>query len=396
MNTAVNVDVVHESEIQRQHARVRLPTRIRFAGKHKQASEYTLQELSAGGFSYEAGKAPVSAGDYHQGKLLFAIDNLDLSMPVEFQVRSVNAANGRVGCQFHNLKPRDIVTLRHLITAHLSGELVSVGELLSTLQRDNFSRPRKEKAASLGFFGRLRAMLISLGVLAVGLAAFVFISKSLYDLYFVTHAQAALVSVPSVQVNMPREGTVQSLIGADGLVTKGAPIGTFSTSMLEMLKGHLNDSDLKPAKIEELFGKQMKGTLTSPCDCTLVRQLVADGQYASRGEVIFELAPRGSQASIQARFPYTKFNEVGPGTRVSFVVAGEHESHSGKIVSSNLDLDRNNDLAGEIHVQILPDEPLDNALAGRPVEVSAGSGPSFNWLIEKAKAMELFGGSPRG
>ncbi|AYC31876.1 alginate biosynthesis protein Alg44 [Pseudomonas cavernae] len=381
MNTAVNVNVVHESETQRQHARVRIPAKIRFAGKSHKVVEQQLQELSAGGFSYAAGKHPVQVGDYHQGELLFAIDHLGLTMPMEFQVRSVDFASGRVGCQFHNLKPRDIVTLRHLITAHLSGELVSVGELLSTLQRDNFSKPRKDKSqAGLGVFGRLRAMILSLAVLVIGVAAFVFIGKSLYELYFVTHAKAALVSVPGLQVTMPREGTVQSLIGADGLVDKGAPIGTFSASMLEMLKGHLNDSDLKPAKIEELFGKQMKGTLTSPCDCTLVRQLVADGQYASRGEVIFQLAPRGSQASIEASFPYTKLNAIGPGTRVSFVVAGEQEAHSGTIVSSNLPPSNNNDLSTDIRVQIQPDQPLDNALAGRPVEVSVNRGPSLAWL----------------
>ncbi|AYC31885.1 alginate biosynthesis protein Alg44 [Pseudomonas cavernae] len=388
MNTAVNVNIVHESETQRQHARVKIPAKLRFVGKNREVAEQTLLDISAGGFGYGASKIPVQVGDYHKGRLLFTIDNLSLSMDVEFQVRSVDFDSGRVGCQFHNLQKSDIATLRQLITAHLSGELVSVGELLSTLQRDNFTKPRKDKAAGgMGVIGRLRAVTVSFGVLLVGIGACAFIGKSLYSLYFVSHAQSALVSVPGQQVTMPREGTVQSLIGADGLVAKGAPIGTFSASMLEMLKGHLDDSDLKPAKIEELFGKQMKGTLTSPCDCTLVRQLVADGQYASKGEAIFQLAPRGSQASIEARFPYAKFNEIRPGTRVSFEVAGEDQVRSGKIVSSNLT--NSTDLSTDIRVQIQPDQPLDNALAGRPVEVSANRGPSFDWLLDKALAAGL-------
>jgi hypothetical protein len=36
--------------------------------------------------------------------------------------------------------------------------------------------------------------------------------------------------------------------------------------MLDVLKGHLDDAQLQPAKVEELFGKQMTGTLTSPCE----------------------------------------------------------------------------------------------------------------------------------
>ena len=40
---------------------------------------------------------------------------------------------------------RDIATLRHIITSHLSGELISIGDVLSTLQRDNFTKARKVK-----------------------------------------------------------------------------------------------------------------------------------------------------------------------------------------------------------------------------------------------------------
>ncbi|WP_187671808.1 PilZ domain-containing protein [Zestomonas carbonaria] len=386
MNTAVNVNVVHESETQRQHARIRIPAKVRFIGRNRELVEQQLLDISAGGFAYGAAKVPVQVGDYHRGKLMFVIDNISLGIEVEFQVRSVDADSGRVGCQFHNLKPREIATLRQLITSHLSGELISVGELLTTLQRDNFTKPRKDGAGGgMGALARLRAVTVSFGVLAVGVTAFGFICHSLYNLYFVSHAQSAMVSTAGMQVTMPREGTVQSLIGEDGVVAKGAPIATFSTSMLEMLKGHLQDSDLQPAKIEELFGKQMKGTLTSPCDCTLVRQLVADGQYASKGDAIFELAPRGGEASVEARFPYGKFAEVQPGTRVSFQVAGEAETRSGRIVASSL----SDELSSDIRVRIQPDVPLDNALSGRPAEVSANRGPSLDWLIDKAMAAGL-------
>ncbi|MGH8437017.1 MAG: PilZ domain-containing protein [Pseudomonas sp.] len=385
MNTAVNINVVHESEAQRQHARVKLPAKIRFSGKNREVVEQSLLDISAGGFGYSASKIPVQVGDFHKGKLLFVIDSLSLAIDVEFQVRSVDFDSGRIGCQFHNLRAREITTLRHLITAHLSGELVSVGELLTTLQRENFTKARKEKAGTgMSAVGRLRAVSLSLALFLVGLAAFGFIFKSIYGLYFVTHAQSGLVRVPGMQVTMPREGTVQSLIGADGQVAKGAPIATFSASMLEMLKGHLDEQQLNPANVATLFDKQMKGTLTSPCDCTVARQLVADGQYASKGEVIFQLVPQGSQASIEARFPYNKFNEIKPGARVSFLVAGEAEARRGKIVSSSLN-DSDN-LSADIRVQIQPDEPLDSALAGRPVEVSSDRGPSLDWLIDKALA----------
>ena len=164
-----------------------------------------------------------------------------LAMDVELQVRSFDARTGRAGCQFQNLEQQDIATLRHLITSHLSGDIVTMGEVLATLQRDNFTKARKVKDGGSGmtFFGRMRAVIFSLGIFIVGLVAFGFIFKSVYGLYFVSHATAGVVSVPSMDVTMPREGTVQSLAGTDGVVAKGAPLASFSTSMLEMLKDQI-------------------------------------------------------------------------------------------------------------------------------------------------------------
>lgn len=389
MNTAVNANVVHESEAQRQHARVKIPAKLRFFGPDRTPLEAKVLDLSAGGLAFNAGQLPLKVGDVHKARLQFVIDNLGLAMDVELQVRSIDRPTGRVGCQFQNLEPQDISTLRHLITSHLAGDVVSVGEVLATLQRDNFTKARKTKDGGHGMsaFGRLRAVTFSLAIFLVGLAAFGFIFKSVYGMYFVSHAQAGLVSVPGMNITMPRDGTVQSLVKTDGLAAKGAPLATFSTSMLDVLKGHLAEDQLQPAKVEELFGKQMTGTLTSPCDCIVAQQMVADGQYASKGDVIFQLVPRNSEANVEARFTYRQFADVRPGSPVTFQIAGEDTLRTGKIVSSTSL--KSADLSSDIRVLIQPDEPLDSKFAGRPVEVNSDRGPNLNWLIDKAMASGL-------
>ncbi|MHB9596284.1 PilZ domain-containing protein [Pseudomonas amygdali pv. morsprunorum] len=390
MNTAVNANVVHESEAQRQHARIKIPAKLRLLNDQPNAPLVRIEDLSAGGLSFVAPSGQkFSEGQIVKGRLQFIIDNLGLAMDVDLQVRSIDNASNRIGCQFQNLEPQDIATLRHLITSHLSGEVVTLGEVLATLQRDNFTKARKVKGKDSGMsaMGRLRAVTFSLGVFIVGLAAFGFIFKTIYGLYFVSHASAGLVTIPSMDVTMPREGTVQSLVAQNGETAKGAPLATFNTSMLEMLKGSLTGEDLQPAKIEELYGKQMSGTMTSPCDCVVARQLVADGQFASKGQVIFQLVPRNAPATVEARFTYRQFNDVKPGTRVSFQIAGEDKLRTGQIVSSTNLSDA--DLSTDIRVQIKPDESLSSSLAGRPVEVVSDRGPSVNWLIDKAMAAGL-------
>ncbi|MEW5665275.1 PilZ domain-containing protein [Pseudomonas putida] len=388
MNTAVNVNVVHESEAQRQHARVRIPAKLRFLDAQRQVHEVKVEDLSAGGLSFHT-KQPQSVGDVLRGRLQFVVDNLGLSIDIEFQVRSYNPDNGRIGAQFQNLEPRDIATLRHIITSHLSGELISIGDVLSTLQRDNFTKARKQKdgGSGLSAFGRFKAVTVTLGVFVVGVAAFGFVAKSLYGMYFVSHAEAGVVAVPTTNVTMPRDGTVSSLVESGGQIAKGAPLASFTTSMLDMLKGNLEDAQLEPAKIEELFGKQLSGTLTSPCDCVVARQLVDDGQYAAKGQPIFQLIPRTTNPMVEARFSYRQFDEVKPGTRVNFQVAGEDEVRTGQIVSSaSLNSE---DLSSDIRVQIKPDSGLPAELAGRPASVNSDRGPSLNWLIDKAVARGL-------
>lgn len=388
MNTAVNVNVVHESEAQRQHARVRIPAKLRFLDAQRQVHEVKVEDLSAGGLSFHA-KQPQSVGDVLRGRLQFVVDNLGLSIDIEFQVRSYNPDNGRIGAQFQNLEPRDIATLRHIITSHLSGELISIGDVLSTLQRDNFTKARKQKdgGSGLSAFGRLKAVTVTLGVFVVGVAAFGFVAKSLYGMYFVSHAEAGVVAVPTTNITMPRDGTVSSLVESGGPIAKGAPLASFTTSMLDMLKGNLEDAQLEPAKIEELFGKQLSGTLTSPCDCVVARQLVDDGQYAAKGQPIFQLIPRTTNPMVEARFSYRQFDEVKPGTRVNFQVAGEDEVRTGQIVSSTSL--NSEDLSSDIRVQIKPDSSLPAELAGRPASVNSDRGPSLNWLIDKAVARGL-------
>ncbi|MBD8492488.1 alginate biosynthesis protein Alg44 [Pseudomonas syringae] len=390
MNTAVNANVVHESEAQRQHARVKLPARLRLLNGAPNAPLVRVEDLSAGGLSYIAPACEkLKVGEVIKARLQFLIDNLGLAMDVELQIRSINPTTHRVGCQFQNLEPRDIATLRHLITSHLAGDIVSVGEVLATLQRDNFTQARKHKAgdSGMGVFGRLRAVTFSLGIFIVALGAAGFVLKTVYDLYFVSHATAGLVSVPGMEVTMPREGTLQSLVASEQAVQKGAPLASFNTNMLEMLKGGLTGEDLDPARIEQLYGRQMSGTLTSPCDCLVARQLVADGQYAAKGQVIFQLVPRDTQATVEARFTYRQFKDIKPGTPVSFQVAGEEQMRTGRVVSSsNL---TNAELSSDIRVQIKPDEALSSTLAGRPVDVISDRGPSMNWLIDKAMAAGL-------
>jgi len=368
MNAVIspNSNVVHEAEAQRQYARLKLPAKIRYRTPQGQELEAQLLDLSVGGFGFQPGNTLLSEGQRFHGKLMFEVEGIGFAMDVQFQVRSL-VDGKRAGCEFHELRPREIAALRYLISSFLSGELVNVGDLISTLQRENFTKPRKGKGDDkMSLAARVKALGLSLSIFLVGVAASSYVLYQLYDVYFITHADSAQVSVPGQQVSMPREGTVQSLVKVGDTVAKGAPVGTFSSSALDVLKNVLKPEDMAPDNLQRLFDKSFQGTLTSPCDCRVVAQLVGDGQVAAKGAAVFMMAPVDAVATVEARFPYRAFDELQPGSPVNFLVAGDSEPRSGRISTLAL---QDGGLASDIRVAIQPDQPLATELAKRPVDV---------------------------
>lgn len=368
MNAVIspNSNVVHEAEAQRQYARLKLPAKIRYRTPQGQELEAQLLDLSVGGFGFQPGNTLLSEGQRFHGKLMFEVEGIGFAMDVQFQVRSL-VDGKRAGCEFHELRPREIAALRYLISSFLSGELVNVGDLISTLQRENFTKPRKGKGDDkMSLAARVKALGLSLSIFLVGVAASSYVLYQLYDVYFITHADSAQVSVPGQQVSMPREGTVQSLVKVGDTVAKGAPVGTFSSSALDVLKNVLKPEEMAPDNLQRLFDKSFQGTLTSPCDCRVVAQLVGDGQVAAKGAAVFMMAPVDAVATVEARFPYRAFDELQPGSPVNFLVAGESEPRSGRISALAL---QDGGLASDIRVAIQPDQPLATELAKRPVDV---------------------------
>src|SRR3546814_21188968 len=79
------------------------------------------------------------------------------------------------------------------------------------------------------------------------------------------------------------------------------------------------------------MGDQLKGTLTSPCDCKVQQQFAADGQYANRGQALFELVPINAQPYVLARFRFDNIDDLPIGKTVAFAISGEDHERSGQV-----------------------------------------------------------------
>lgn len=366
---AIAPQFVHESEAQRQFARVRMPATL-FVKIDGTPVRFQLEDLSAGGFSIRLGNTGLRRGKVYNGRLVFKVDGMDMALEVEFVPRSVGADSDRCGCEFQNLGPREVSVLRYLITAFLSGELVSAGDVLNTLSRENFTKARKSKSSqALGLFASARAMIVSLVVMGVGLVAVTFIGYQLWQIYFVTTAETAMVASENIPVRVPKDAKVTTLVQAGEHVDPGQPIATFDAPMLSYVNDLVGNGNYTVDQIEELLGQSVRGTLTSPCDCKVLNLLPAKDQYMSKGEKLAVVVPTDASTHVIAKFNFSEGENLEEGQSVTLRLPGG-ETRPGRIESLYVDAEQPNQPGNAINALIQADDPLPMESVGRPIGVT--------------------------
>ncbi len=365
MGIAANTNLVHEAEAQRQHARIKLPAKLAIKLDSGKVIQLTVQDISAGGFSIETSEPSFSLGTLHKGSLNFNINAIEFQIKISFLVKASDE-QGRLGCEFQGMGQQEVSALRLMITSFLSGELVTAGDVINTLARQNFTKDRNKAALpAMSGFARAKALSMSLLVFLVGLGALGFIANKLYSNYFLTHAEAAVIQIESFDVEMPRDGKLHSLIPDDGQVKFGVPIASYETAMLDALKGHLNEDNLSAEKIGALLNQTLTGTISSPCDCVLQKQFIVDGQFLAKGKTAFQLVPVDAEPFVEARFNLKDSQYVIPGRTVDVEIPGSAGATKGTIQDVAM-----SDVGQSLIVTIKLEDNIPASLKGRPVAVT--------------------------
>jgi alginate biosynthesis protein Alg44 len=375
-------NVVHESETQRQHVRVRLPGFVEF-DQGGQRFRAKLFDVSAAGCAFELPRNGLRPGQTLAGTLLVSSEPIGFTLPIKMQVRTSDP-NGRVGCRFQDIGPRESGALKQLISSTLAGETVTVGDVMRSGGNGSYTRPRAAKPPAVeaqGFGSRLRALVVSLVALTLGVTAFGYALKQVHQILFVTSASAGKVAGPVYTVSMPREGMFYSLVPEDGIVKKGAAMASFEAPVLDLVRGQSLAANLSSEQLNKMMSQTVKGTITSPCDCRVQAQFVANNQYAGRGEPLFELVPRElKNPYVMARFRFDQMEKVAPGTVVHFRVTGDNQERSGKVAQLRVPNNAENTVGGDVIAMIEPTEPLPADLVNRPARVDVGGIARFNPL----------------
>lgn len=369
MNKRPNLNVVHEAEAQRQYARIKIPATLKVNFPDTEPKLYRLADISAGGFSVTATDSEFTQGRIYSGQIVFSVDGFKFLLDSKFQVRNINQVSRRVGCEFQELDPKQTAALRYLITSFIGGELVSTGDMLNTLARQNFTKSRQQlEAEKAAGGGRFKAVFLSGIVFLLGLWAAGYVGAQLYNIFFVTASQTASLTNLRHEIAMPRAGDFTSLVEVGAKVEKGQPIANFRAPVIEYMDRSLS-AVMSGQQIQALASQYTSGTLTSPCDCMVAELTVGDKQYVSRGTKVFELVEEGGEPFVLAYFEFSAAEHLKPGDPVDIEVLGEARTLPGTINTVRV---ADPEVMGteRLEVSVALQAPLGAEYVERPLRVS--------------------------
>lgn len=132
--------IVHESEITRQHARYKIPATMEIDGK-----EYKIDNWSLSGCAIINLPEEYLKKKFAIGKMLFKFDDFETAVDrlnIEFLRNDKYGDKTIMRCRFTDIKPHQTAILNQIITAFIEGDIITQDDILQVVKRQ-ITYPKK-------------------------------------------------------------------------------------------------------------------------------------------------------------------------------------------------------------------------------------------------------------
>jgi mannuronan synthase len=299
--------IVHETEVHRQHVRLKFPIQVEIDG-----IRYQVDDWSIGGFGVESVMTSRQAGERFPVRLIFQFEQFDLTMRLEARMVYADQDHGRFGCAFVGVSTEQAGVFRYLVDAYLSGEVVSAGDILQLRSHDSNAQARLQAiysplAADESWLGRLKRYGAPAGFGLAGLALILLVGLGIRERYFTPTSTDAVIAAATVQIRAPIVGRFVSALKTGDRVPADALLG-----MVQGFDGTVV-------------------SLESPCDCVVLEQVGLNGQHYQVGEPLAVLIEADRPLLIRAQLPLEQVEGLAVGDRAEIRVPGRDELLYGQI-----------------------------------------------------------------
>ncbi|MEK1895457.1 MAG: HlyD family efflux transporter periplasmic adaptor subunit [Rhizobium sp.] len=285
--------VKFEADVQRQHARYKLPLKCVIDGYR-----YTCLDWSVGGVGVATGKTVLPEFKTFPVDLEFPFDGFVFTLRVDAQVRYCDPTKGRTGFQYMSLTEEKLRFLRYVRDAHLSGEVVTLNDVLDLSSRSIDPRSRKKDASSEerssgGWYEAVARRWLRIAVTSVlGIGVLLFLWGALYQKLWTFRADQSLVTIDSAAVIAPSDGVVTNIV-TQGAVKAGDPVATILPT-----------------------ANNRSVTVLARCDCIIQDVQVGLDSQVRAGQRLLSLSMQNAKPHVVAMVDYSQALRLFKGARV--------------------------------------------------------------------------------
>lgn len=329
--------IAHESEVHRQHIRLKIPIQVEIDG-----IRYQVDDWSVGGLGVESVMTSRQPGDRFPVRLIFVFEEFEMTMRFDARMVYADQDHGRFGCAFLGVSQQQMEVFRYLVDAYLSGEVVSAGDILQVRARDNTAPARLQALYSPRSENELWALRLRrygaiTGFGLAGLALVALVALGIRNQFLAARSTNAVIEAPTVPIRAPIPGR---FVGA---LQPGQAVPV--ASVLGMIRG--------------LDGTVV--TLDSPCECIVLEVPGLNGQHYQPGEPLAVLIEADRPLLVRAQLPLEEVERLQTGDLVEIRVPGQDELRYGQIERIDLRPGRAAGPDAEPLVQVLvrPDRPFE-------------------------------------
>ena len=350
----MELKTVNETEVHRQHVRLKIPIGIEIDGVR-----HVVDDWSIGGFGMEAERFAHKVGERFPTRLIFPFEDYEVTIETECETIYNEPEPRRVGCRFVSLSQGQLDLFRHIVDTYLSGELIDAGRLLKLVSNGYGTRVARENFKSQlnadpesNWQRVLRGGTIGLVATAsLGLLGLLYLG--LEQRFFGNQLHTAVIEAPLFKIRAPISGLVAPVENRP-LIRAGMDIAT----------------------IRGADGQNVP--IASPCECVILDWLVGTGQIARFGEVIAILAAGDQPLMVRAGMDTDRAGQLREGDLAEIHFPGRQEVMRGQIekidYKPTLSAVREDNLTAlgstpMVQIYIRPDRPFDFDDFGTLVEI---------------------------
>ncbi|OWV97493.1 pilus assembly protein [Rhizobium sp. R72] len=352
--------VKFEADVQRQHARYKLPLKCVIDGYR-----YNCLDWSVGGIGVATGKTVLPEFKTFPIDLEFPFDGFVFTLRVDAQVRYCEPTKGRTGFQYMSLTEEQLRFLRYVRDAHLSGEVVALDDILDLSSRSMDPRTRKkepspqDQSAGRRYKAAAKQSLRIALPVALGLGVVFFLWGAIYQKLWTFRADQSLVTIDSAAMIAPSDGVVTNIV-TQGAVKAGDPVATILPT-----------------------ANNRSVTVLARCDCVIQDVQVGLDSQVRAGQRLLSLSMQNAKPHIVAMVDYSQALRLYMGARVLVELP-----HGGKLSTATIrqlpkltstDLTSGN----KIPINIDVGEADLSSIVGTPVSVRFVQSPRANASLFK-------------